>query len=91
MVRLAAVRLDIRTVVKSVQNSPLPRSTIRLVLLIQTSIELDTCANIPNITVDIVGQSSRTETNCRTTLRRCTVVGNTLVASFSVRTAQKAA
>ena len=91
MVRLAAVRLDIRTVIKSVQTSPLPRSTIRLVLLIQTSIELDTCANIPNITVDIVGQSSRTETNCCITLRRCTMVDNLRVVSVSVRTAQKAA
>ena len=90
-VRVAAVRLDILTTVKSVQTSQLPRLTILLVLLIQTSIDVDSCANIPNIIVDIVGQSSNTGTICCTTLTRCIVVGNSLVHIVSVRTSLKAA
>ena len=90
-VRVAAVRLDILTTIKSVQTSHLPRLTILLVLLIQTSIDVDSCANIPNITVDIVGQSSNTGTICCIMLTRCIVVGNSLVHSVSVRTSLNAA
>ena len=70
-VRVAAVRLDILTTVKSVQTSHVPRLTILLVVIIQTSIDVDSSANIPNITVDIVGQSSNTGTICCITLTRC--------------------
>ena len=45
-VRVAAVRLDIRTTVKRVQTSQLPRIIVILVLLIQTSRDVDTCVDI---------------------------------------------
>ena len=62
-VRVVADRLDIRTVVKSLQISHLPRLIILLELLIQTSRYAGVCMNIVNITVDIVSRSSSTESN----------------------------
>ena len=85
-IHVAAVRLDIRTTVKSVQTSHLPRLVVLLVLLTQTSRDLDACVNIVNIHVDIVGQSAMTGKNCRVTLRRSTIVGDLFVLSVSVRT-----
>ena len=88
-VRVVAVRLDIRATVKSVQTSHLPRLVVLLVLLTQTSRDVDACVNIVNIHVDIVGQSAMTGKNCCDTLRRSTIVGDLFVLSVTVRTSPK--
>ena len=88
-VRVAAVRLDILTTVKCVQTSHLRRLIV--ILLIQTSMDVDTCVIILNIHVDIVRQSAMTENNGCITLRRCITVVNLPVHNVSVRKSLKAA